>query len=91
LVRRLAAALSLEVGLIVGGLAFVAGLGMALYALGAWGGQSFGNLNPEQSLRIVIPSATLLIVGLQIVFSSCLLGILQLETPARDGTAGNSR
>jgi hypothetical protein len=39
-------------------------------------------LEPEKSLRIVIPSATLLVVGLQIMFSSCLLGILQLEPPS---------
>lgn len=90
-VQRMAAALRLEVGLIVGGLAFFIGLALALQAVGAWGGQSFGRLNPEQSLRIVIPSATLLILGLQIVFSSCLLGILQLETPARESSAGNGR
>jgi hypothetical protein len=39
-------------------------------------------LNPEETLRIVIPSATLLVLGLQIIFSSCLLSILQLEMPA---------
>jgi hypothetical protein len=53
---------------------------LAAFAVGAWGLQSFGHLNPEQSLRTVIPSATLLILGLQIMFSSCLLSILQLET-----------
>ncbi len=91
LVRRLAAALRLEVGLIVGGLAFVIGLSLALYAVGAWGGQAYGDLNPEQSLRIVIPSATLLILGLQIILTSCMLGILQLESPARDSSAGSGR
>ena len=80
LVHRLQDILRLEVGLIAGSIALVAGLGLAGYAVGAWGTHSFGALDPEQSLRVVIPSATLLILGLQIIFSSCLLGILQLDT-----------
>jgi hypothetical protein len=80
LVDRIRDILRLEVGLISGSLAIVTGLGLATYAIGAWGTRSFGTLNPEQSLRVVIPSATLLILGLQIIFSSCLLSILQLET-----------
>jgi hypothetical protein len=84
LVHRLQDILRLEVGLIGGALSIVAGLGLAAYAIGAWGTRSFGTLNPEQSLRVVIPSATLLMLGLQIIFSSCLLGILQLEIRTTD-------
>jgi hypothetical protein len=80
LVQRLQDVMQLEIGLIVGSLSVVAGLALATYAFGAWGQQSFGPLNPERSLRTVIPSATLLILGLQVIFSSCLLGILQLDT-----------
>ena len=78
--NRLRRVLRLEVGLIVGSISILMGLVLAAYAVGAWGMRSFGHLNPEQSLRVVIPSATLLILGLQIMFSSCLLSILQLET-----------
>jgi glycosyltransferase involved in cell wall biosynthesis len=85
LVQRLRDILRLEVGLIAGAFFVIAGLALAAYALGAWGIQSFGRLNPEQSLRIVIPSAVLLILGLQVIFSSCLLSILQLDT--RTGSA----
>jgi glycosyltransferase involved in cell wall biosynthesis len=80
-VDRLRRMLRLEVGLIVGLLIFLGGLLLAASALQFWGKASFGNLDPGQSLRIVIPSATLLIVGLQFTFSSCLLAILQLDTP----------
>jgi hypothetical protein len=80
LVGRLRDVFRLELGLIGGSLAVVAGLCLATYAIGSWGTRSFGALNPEQSLRVVIPSATLLIIGLQIIFSSCLLSILQLDT-----------
>ncbi len=79
-VARLSGVLRLEVGLVVGLLLIVAGIALALLAVGAWSSASFGDLQPTQSLRLVIPSATLLIVGVQVFFSSCLLSILQLET-----------
>jgi hypothetical protein len=79
-VNRIRDTLRLEVGLISGSVAILCGLALATYALGSWGTRSFGRLDPEQSLRVVIPSATLLILGLQVVFSSCLLSILQLDT-----------
>jgi glycosyltransferase involved in cell wall biosynthesis len=80
LVTRLRDVLRLEVGLMVGAAAFAVGVALAVLAVGNWGIRSFGVLNPQQSLRIVVPSATLLILGLQIIFSSCLLSILQLES-----------
>jgi hypothetical protein len=80
LVSRLRQGLRLEVGLITGAIAFTLGLLLAAYAVGFWGIQSFGHLNPQQSLRIVVPSGALLTLGLQIMFSSCLLSILKLET-----------
>lgn len=77
-VARLRELLRLEVGLIAGAAAITTGLILATYAVGVWGAQSFGSLDPALSLRIVIPSATLLILGLQIMFSSCLLSLLQM-------------
>jgi glycosyltransferase involved in cell wall biosynthesis len=80
MVSRLQDILRLEIGLVAGSLCFVAGLVLAAGAVGFWGMHAFGPLNPEQSLRIVVPSATLLILGMQIMFSSCLLAVLQLDT-----------
>ena len=80
LVARLREVLRLEVGLIIGIALIVGGLALAARAIGLWETTSFGSLRPEQSLRTVIPSATLLILGVQVMFSSCLLSILQLET-----------
>ena len=81
-VSRVRDMLRLEAGLVAGCAAFLVGLGLATYALGAWGSESFGPLDPQKSLRIAIPSATLLVIGVQIMFSSCLLSILQLEAPS---------
>ena len=79
-VARIRDVLRLEVALLVGGLAVMAGLVLALQALGVWDEASFGRLDLEESLRKVIPSTTLLILGLQIMFSGCLLSVLQLDT-----------
>jgi glycosyltransferase involved in cell wall biosynthesis len=79
LLGRLRGVLRLERGLIVGFVLALFGFALATYAVGVWGTQSFGPLDAEQSLRIVVPSATLLMLGLQVIFSSCLLSILQLD------------
>jgi glycosyltransferase involved in cell wall biosynthesis len=87
LVNRLRRVLRLEVGLIGGSLIVLLGLLFAAYAVGFWTIRSFGHLDPQESLRIVVPSATMLILGMQIISSSCLLSILQLEGPATAPTA----
>lgn len=78
-IRRLTSVVSVEVGMAAGVLLFFAGLAAGAYAVGTWGQKSFGALNPEQSLRIVVPSATALILGLQLIFSSFFLGVLRLQ------------
>ena len=80
-IQRLQQMLRLEVGLTIGAGAVLLGLALATYAVGFWSFRSFGVLDPRLSLRVVVPSATLLILGLQLMFSSCLLSILQLDAP----------
>ena len=78
-IDRFVDVLSLEVGIGVGLLLLVGGLVLSMYAFGAWGGASFGPLDPTVSMRIVIPAATAVIVGLQIIFASFFLSILGLK------------
>jgi glycosyltransferase involved in cell wall biosynthesis len=80
LVTRLREALRLEVALLVGAGAVLIGIALAVLAVGNWGARAFGHVDPQQSLRIVVPSVTLMILGLQIMFSSFLLSLLQIET-----------
>jgi glycosyltransferase involved in cell wall biosynthesis len=87
LVARLRDVLRLEIGLLGGAALVIIGVVLAALAVGNWQIRGFGHLDPQQSLRIVVPSTTLLIVGLQIMFSSCLLSILQLETKVPAATA----
>ncbi len=76
---RLVSVLNLEVGLVVGTLCVLLGLGGSLYALSNWGAHSFGALEPVTMLRIVIPAATLLTLGFQVVLASFFLSVLGLK------------
>jgi glycosyltransferase involved in cell wall biosynthesis len=71
--------INLEVGLIFGMALFLAGLGGAVYALVYWDLHLFGPLNVSDTMRIVIPSVTLLSLGCQIILSSFFLSILGLS------------
>ncbi|MFV2007285.1 MAG: glycosyltransferase family 2 protein [Longimicrobiales bacterium] len=63
----------------------VSGLAGAAYAVEFWGQASFGPLDPTESLRIVAPSATAMILGLQLLLVSFFLGLLELDLPPTDG------
>jgi glycosyltransferase involved in cell wall biosynthesis len=78
-VRGFTTPASIEIGMAAGLLLLVAGLAGGAYSLGMWSLASYGALNPEVTLRVVAPSATAMIVGLQLVFSSFFLGVLGLR------------
>jgi glycosyltransferase involved in cell wall biosynthesis len=78
-IRRFTSVVSVEVGMATGLIVLLAGLAAGAYAVGMWGRESFGALNTAVSLRIVAPSATALILGLQLIFSSLFLGVLNLR------------
>ena len=71
--------INLEIGLIVGGALFLAGIAGSIYAFGIWGTHLFGPLDPSQTMRIVIPSVTCLALGVQTIFSSFFLSVLGLK------------
>ena len=71
--------IKLEIGIIAGTLLLVAGIGLSVYALSFWSSTSFGPLDPSRTLRLVIPAATLMTIGLQTVLSSFFLSILGLK------------
>jgi hypothetical protein len=47
--------------------------------LGIWSGRDFGALDPFRVFRIVIPSATAITLGSQIILSSFFMSILGLR------------
>jgi glycosyltransferase involved in cell wall biosynthesis len=90
LIERLRRTWTLERGLLVGGGVFVVGLTAALAAVGQWGSRSFGNLDPTVTLRIVLPAAAALMVGLQLMFGSCLISVLNLRNGRDERREENS-
>jgi hypothetical protein len=73
---RAHARVRLEHGLLGGGVVLAVGLVLCAVIVGTWAQRGFGNLSEE---RLAVVAATLVIVGLQIVFSSFLLSILALR------------
>jgi glycosyltransferase involved in cell wall biosynthesis len=73
---RMRARFKLEHGLLLGGLVIWAGLVVGAVILGIWIDRGFGALSEE---RLAILAATLVIVGIQIFFSSFLLSIIGLR------------
>jgi glycosyltransferase involved in cell wall biosynthesis len=73
---RMRARFRLEHGLMLGGAIVLAGIAAAAVIIWIWVDRGFGELSEE---RLAVTAATLIIVGLQIFFSSFLLSILGLR------------
>jgi len=69
----------MESGLLTGLVIAVAGVGLLFAAVAEWGHTDFGALSYADSLRIVIPGVTCIVLGVQLVFSSFFVGVLQLR------------
>jgi glycosyltransferase involved in cell wall biosynthesis len=73
---RMRARFKLEHGLLLGGAITLAGFVLGAVIIGEWINRGFGRLSEE---RLAVLAATLIIVGIQIFFSSFLLSILGLR------------
>jgi len=73
---RMRARFRLEHGLLLGGVFTLIGLVMGAVIVATWISRGFGSLADE---RLAVIAASLLIVGIQIFFSSFLLSILGLR------------
>jgi glycosyltransferase involved in cell wall biosynthesis len=77
--ERMIEKFSVEMGLIIGLIVFMAGLGGTFYSLYVWEQSDFGQLDYPKILRVVIPSVVSIIIGLQTVLSSFFLGVLSVN------------
>jgi hypothetical protein len=73
---RMRARFRLEHGLVLGGLTLLVGLVFAATIVGIWINRGFGELSEE---RLAVLAAALVIIGIQIFFTSFLLSILGLR------------
>ncbi len=77
--KRVFRYINLEVGLIIGATLWLIGMAGSIYAFNTWKANLFGELDTENTMRIVIPSVTSLALGFQIIFSSFFLSVLGLK------------
>jgi glycosyltransferase involved in cell wall biosynthesis len=76
---RLFGVVTLERSLLVGVIAALIGGVLLLMAVNQWRLVGFGDLDYRQTMRWVIPGATLAVLGAQTIFSSFFLGILGMS------------
>jgi glycosyltransferase involved in cell wall biosynthesis len=77
--ERLFKFITLETGLLFGCLLLLIGAGMLGYAVFLWHATGFGHLSPTHMLRVTLPSATLLMLGVEAIFASFFLSLLGLN------------
>ncbi|MBB5870186.1 hypothetical protein F4553_003565 [Allocatelliglobosispora scoriae] len=87
--QRWVKALRFERCLLTGlGLIAAGAVGTAL-ALGQWGSAGFGDLDPTGTIRIVLPSATAIAVGVLVIFAGLLASLLTLRGIAPEHAAAS--
>ena len=84
-VANLGRVLTLERGLVISLAIMAVAFVFALFGFGLWANVSFGDLDPSQVMRILIPAATLLSLGVQLFFGSFLTWFFQFDTDGRSG------
>jgi glycosyltransferase involved in cell wall biosynthesis len=70
-----------EVGLVSAFVLLLFGLGMGIYAVASWDIAGLGQLRPTDTMRLVIPSATAILLAFQIIYGAFFLSVLELRTP----------
>ena len=77
--RSVIGVLTLEVGLAAGLLLLLLGLGLGIYALASWNIVGLGALRPSEAMRLVIPSATAILLAFEIAYGAFFLSVLEIR------------
>ena len=67
-------------GILVGACLVFLGIVGAIASVVIWSDTGFGNLTPEHMSRLTIPVLILIVCGIQLMFNSFFLGILEIKT-----------
>ena len=73
------AGITTEKGAITGVILTLAGIVMTVLAFMVWKHTAFGDLNPQEMMRMTIPALTLMVVGIEMIFASFFIGILNIK------------
>jgi hypothetical protein len=83
LFRSMMGIVSLEVGVMFGAALLIIGIGIGMYALGSWRATDFGELSTTHTMRFVIASGTAVLLGLQAIYSSFFMSLLEIRAMRR--------
>lgn len=71
--------ITLEKVLVLGIIFTIVGIALTIYAMVIWKKKSWGELNPTDVMPITIPAVYLIIIGVQVAFTSFVIGVLNIE------------
>lgn len=74
---------TLEKGILCGLAILLVGSGLLVRALGIWKATGYGELSYAANLNRLIPAVTLVVLGVQTIFSSFFMSVLGLKTVSR--------
>ena len=57
----------------------IIGFVLSIKGFSIWDDTNFGNLNPSQTLRIIIPAVFTILLGIQIILFSLFFSVLGLK------------
>lgn len=69
-----------ELGIILGIIFIIIGFILSGLAINKWKATGYGNLNPLEIMPLTIPAVDLLIIGVELIFASFLLGVLNIKS-----------
>jgi hypothetical protein len=52
---------------------------LGVIAVGAWSEAGMGVLRPSETMRLVIPSATAILLAFQIFYGACFVSLLEIR------------
>jgi glycosyltransferase involved in cell wall biosynthesis len=81
--HRVMRPVTLEAGLITGGVLLVLGVGLGAFALSAWSTAEFGALQIEHTMRLVIASGTAILLAFQVGYGAFFISILEVRAQQR--------
>ena len=69
----------IEINMLIGSIFFLMGIGLCCTVFFQWMSIGFGQLQPEDTMRVFIPGVFFVVLGVQIFFASLFLGLMQFE------------
>ena len=69
----------MEYGLFLGIILLLIGVSGSVYSVFIWMNHAFGPLHPGVMMRILIPSVTVMVLGMQMIFASFFMSLLDMQ------------